>query len=135
MPSTLRAALVYSLILVATRLGLGLLRLYLLVPLIGTTLTAAFELPVLLIVAWSASRTLIHRCGVRRDLGQGALMGVITLAVLLAAEAVGSALMGRSLAEHLALYAGAPELMGLAGEILLAFFPAIQIALTHSRHR
>jgi hypothetical protein len=133
--ATLRAAFVYFLILFVIRLVGNVLRVYLLAPMIGHTMTALLEVPVLLLVAWVASRALINRFGMRRRLSHAALMGVVTLGLLIAAEALLSTSLGDSLDQFLRAFGRAPGGLGLLSAIILSFFPAIQVALARSRHR
>lgn len=135
MTATLRAAFVYFLILFGIRVIGNLLRVYLFAPMIGHTAAAMLEVPVLLVVAWIASRALINRFGMRRSLPHAAMMGAATLALLILAEAALFASFGDTLDQFLRAYGRAPGWLGLLSEVTLAFFPAIQVALARSRHR
>lgn len=135
MAATFRAALVYFAILFLIRVVGNVLRAYLFAPMIGHTLTALLEVPVVLVIAWVASRALINRFGMRRSLPQAAVMGAMTFVLLVAAEAALSTSLGDTLDQFLRAYGRAPGWLGLLSEITLAFFPAIQVALARSRHR
>lgn len=135
MAATLRAAFVYFLILFLIRLVGNVLRVYVFAPMIGHAMTAVLEIPVLLLLAWMVSRTLINCFGMRRRLSQAALMGVATLAMLLVAEAALSTSLGDSLDQFLRSFGRAPGGLGLLGAVILSFFPAVQVALARSRHR
>jgi hypothetical protein len=54
-------------------------------------------------------------------------MGATAFALLMLGEAAISILLGgRSLAGHVALYAHAPHLLGLAGQVVFALLPLIR---------
>ena len=135
MVATLAAAFVYFLILFLTRLAGNILSAYLLAPMIGHGLTAALELPVVLLIAWLSSRLLIRAFGMRRSLGHAAIMGAVTFALLLAGEALLSMGFGDSFAAVVGSFTRAQGVLGLLGALILAFFPAIQIALSRSQRR
>lgn len=135
MVATFAAAFCYFLILFVTRLAGNILRAYLFAPMIGHSMTAVLELPVVLLIAWISSRALIRVFGVRRGLPHAAAMGLITFVLLQAGEALLSMLFGDSPRLVLASYGYAPAWFGLAGALILAFFPAIQVALARSPRR
>ncbi|MFQ8431342.1 hypothetical protein [Amaricoccus sp. W119] len=135
MAATLAAACVYSLFLLIIRLIGNLLRVFLLAPMIGHALTAMLELPVILLIAWTASRVLIQIFGMRRNLPHAALMGALTFVMLVAGEAVVAVIAGESVTSILRSYGRAPAWLGLLGAFILAFFPAIQVALSRSMRR
>ena len=55
-------------------------------------------------------------------------MGLVALALLLLAELwVSTALAGRSVGEHLALYQTAPVLLGLIAQLAYAVFPLVRL--------
>ncbi|TPE50481.1 hypothetical protein [Amaricoccus solimangrovi] len=135
MAATFAAALVYFAILFLTRLAGNLLRVYLLAPMLGHALTAILELPVVLLIAWMASRALIRLFGMRRRLPHAAAMGALTFVLLILAEMLLSVLAGDRFVSVLRSYSGPPGALGLIGAFILAFFPAIQVALSRSLHR
>lgn len=84
----------------------------------------------MLLVSWFACRAIITRLAVPPHLAARIVMGAVALALLLTAEAaLGILVFGRSPAEHLALYADTPALLGLAGQLLFAMFPALMLRL------
>lgn len=135
MPAAFRAAFSYCLIVFAAGAVLGTLRLYLIAPMLGETLAVLLELPVMLAIAWSASRTVIDRSAMPRRIAEAAVMGAAALLLLLVAEAGLSLLLGRTLVQHLELYAALPAQLGLFGQVLYALFPAAQVQLASSRRR
>jgi hypothetical protein len=103
----------------------------LLSPLIGEMLAVLIELPVMLLVSWFICRALIEWFSVSSALAARVLMGATALALLLSAEVLMSVLLlDRSLAGHLELYQTAEGLTGLAGQIVFALFPGIQLMTT-----
>lgn len=135
MGATFAAGFVYFLILLVTRFAGNILRAYLLAPMIGHVMTAMLEMPVVLVIAWVSSRVLIRVFRMRRSLPHAAAMGVITFALLQGGEALLAMLFGDSPRLVLASYGYAPAWFGLAGALILAFFPAIQVALARSPRR
>ncbi len=109
---------------------LGVLRTLVLVPLLGELAAVLMELPVILSIAWLVCTRILRRWPL---LPPGALgMGGIAFLLLMGAEAgLSTLLAGRSLAEHLALYAQLPHLMGLVGQLAFALFPWIQARRSH----
>ena len=104
---------------------LGVLRTLVLMPLLGELTAVLMELPVILSIAWLVCTRILRRWPL---LPRGALgMGAIAFLLLMGAEAgLSTLLAGRSLAEHLALYAQLPHLMGLVGQLAFALFPWVQ---------
>ena len=104
---------------------LGVLRTLVLVPLLGEMAAVLVELPVILAVAWLVCARILRRWPLSPAAAVG--MGAIAFLLLMGAEASLSTLLaGRSLAEHLALYAQLPHQVGLAGQLAFAVIPWIQ---------
>lgn len=135
MTAALRAAVAYVLIVFAAGAVLGTLRTYLIAPIVGESWAVLLELPIMLVIAWSASRTVIDRSALPRRTGPAIAMGAAALAMLLVAEAGLSLLLGRSLAQHLELYSALPARLGLMGQVVYALFPLIEVQLAQSRRR
>ena len=110
---------------------LGVLRTLVLVPLLGELAAVLVELPLILTIAWRVCTRLLRRWPLSPRSALG--MGGIAFLLLMAAEAgLSTLLAGRSLAEHLALYAQLPHLVGLAGQLAFALFPWIQVRRSQS---
>jgi len=104
---------------------LGVLRTLVMVPLLGELAAVLVELPVILTIAWLVCTRILRRWPLSPNAAVG--MGAIAFLLLMGAEASLSALLaGRSLAEHLALYAQLPHQVGLAGQLAFAVIPWIQ---------
>jgi hypothetical protein len=71
----------------------------------------------------------------RRSLPQAALMGVATLVLLILAEALLSTSLGDTFGQFFMAYGRPAGNLGLLSEVILSFFPAIQVALSRSLHR
>jgi hypothetical protein len=109
----------------AAGLVLGVLRTLVLVPLLGEMTAVLVELPVILAVAWLVCTRILRRWPLSPAAAVG--MGAIAFLLLMGAEASLSTLLaGRSLAQHLALYAQLPHQVGLAGQLAFAVIPWIQ---------
>jgi len=120
------AGAIYFTVVFAAGFCLGVLRTLLVQPLLGPLAAVALELPIILGIAWIAcGRILRRRC---LSLGGAAMMGALAFVLLMLGEAMLSMLLGgRSWSAHLALYAKAHHQLGLAGQLLHALFPVIQV--------
>jgi hypothetical protein len=104
---------------------LGVLRTLVLVPLLGELAAVLVELPLMLTIAWLVCGRILRRWPLSPSSAIG--MGAIAFLLLMAAEAgLSTLLAGRSLAEHMALYAQLPHQLGLAGQLAFALFPWMQ---------
>ena len=104
---------------------LGVLRTLVMVPMLGELAAVLVELPVIMTIAWLVCARILKRWPLSPAAAAG--MGAIAFLLLMAAEAgLSTLLAGRSLAEHLALYARLPHQLGLAGQVAFAWFPWIQ---------
>jgi len=104
---------------------LGVLRTLVLAPLLGELVAVLVELPVILTIAWLVCARILRRWPLAPTAALG--MGSIAFLLLMAAEAgLSTLLAGRSLEEHLALYAQVPHQVGLAGQLVFAVFPWLQ---------
>ena len=129
------AGLAYFGIVFAIAFGLGILRISVANPLLGKTLAVIIELAILLTLAWKICRVLVARFQVPTPLNVRLLMGAVAFIVLMLAEISGSTPgFNRTLAEHFQQYREIAGILGLAGQIAFATFPAIQsIIETRSR--
>lgn len=121
-----KAGAIYFAAVFAAGFALGVVRTAALAPVAGPLLAVLVELPVILGFAWLVCARVLRRIPLVR--GEAVVMGAVAIALLLAGEAALSTLLaGRSLAEHLALYVEAPHLLGFAGQLAFAAFPALQV--------
>lgn len=131
MVSAINSGCVYFFFVFAAGFVLGALRMSLLAPLLGEMLSVLIELPIILLVSWLICRAVIKKFAVPVKLTARALMGTIALTLLLGAEVLLSVfLLSRSVSQHLELYQSAAGLTGLAGQIVFALFPSIQLVMT-----
>lgn len=120
------AALLYFSLVFAAGFMLGTLRIFLLIPRVGELAAVAIELPVMLLVGWIAAAVVIRWFGIPPALAARLRVGLIAFALLMAAElALTLFLFEKSAAEHVAAYRSASALLGLAGQIAFALFPAM----------
>lgn len=116
---------VYLVTVFAAGFVLGVVRTLVLVPLIGPLWAVLFELPVILAVAWLVCARILRRWPLSP--AAAAEMGAVAFTLLMLAEAgLSNLLAGRSLAEHLALYAQLPHQVGLAGQLAFGVLPWVQ---------
>ena len=116
---------VYVAAVFAAGFVLGVLRTLVLVPLLGELGAVLVELPVILTIAWLVCTRILRRWPLSPPAALA--MGAIAFLLLMLAEAgLSTLLAGRSLAEHLSLYANLPNQVGLAGQLAFAVFPWMQ---------
>jgi hypothetical protein len=124
-----KAGFLYFAIVFALGFLLGTIRVVALVPSFGETIAVAIESPIVLAASWLVCRSLLARFAVSAQVSSRIAMGASAFAFLMLSEAILATFgFGRSLAEHLAHYRSTPGLLGLAGQIAFALFPAIQLA-------
>mgnify|MGYP001287495984 CR=1 FL=1 len=106
---------------------LGVARTLALEPAFGPLWAVAMELPLMLAWAWwVCSRLLRRHPGL--STGAAVALGALAFGCLMVAEAALSlGLGGRSLAGHLALYREPSHALGLAGQLLFAAWPLVQV--------
>ncbi|MFN3371416.1 MAG: hypothetical protein ACK4Z0_07820 [Sphingomonadaceae bacterium] len=127
-----RAGLLYFLLVFGLGFLLGSLRVLLLAPWVGETLAVILELPIMLAAAWFICRALVRRLGVPATAAARLGMGALAFLLLIAAEiALGLALFARAPAEVAAGFRTRAGLLGLAGQILFAIFPWLQLRARH----
>ena len=128
MARAVRAGVLYFLAVFATGFVLGVLRTLFVAPHVGVLAAVAIELPIILAVAWWVSARLQR--GSSPTLRGAGLMGGTAFALLLLAEvSLSITLFGRTIAEHLSLYADADHRLGLAGQVAFALIPWLQARL------
>jgi hypothetical protein len=128
MARAVRAGVAYFLAVFAAGFVLGVLRTLFVAPRVGVLAAVAIELPIILAVAWWVSARLQRRStATLRDAG---LMGGTAFVLLMLAEtSLSIALFGRTIAEHLSLYADADHQLGFAGQVAFALIPWLQARL------
>jgi ABC-type uncharacterized transport system permease subunit len=121
------AAIAYFAPVFAAGFVLGTLRVLVLAPWVGETIAVLAELPVMLALSWVACRWAAARFGVRATWAARLTMGGAAFALLgLAETALAVLAFGRPLSEHWTHYREMPALLGLAGQLAFAIFPALQ---------
>lgn len=121
MPAVLAAAGSYFGAVFALGFVLGVVRTLMLLPMVGPTVAVAIELPLMLGASWWMAGRLRRRWPLAPTAALA--MGGIAFVLLMTAEAAISLASGRSLVQHLALYAEPAHQLGLAGQLAFALFP------------
>ena len=125
MSAAARLGLIYFAAVFAAGFVLGTVRTLVLIPRLGELGAVMVELPLILAVAWFVCGRLVRHRGLAAT--EAAAMGSIAFALLMVAEAgLSRWLGGRSLAEHLALYAEPAHLIGLMAQLAFAAFPMLR---------
>ncbi|MHA7871876.1 MAG: hypothetical protein ACX939_05960 [Hyphococcus sp.] len=122
------AGAVYFAAVFALGFVLGTLRVFVLEPIIGPLAAVLIELPFILGASWFVCGMLIRRFAVPAGVYARFFMGLVAFALLITAEYVLARYgFGRTGDEQLRAMASAPGAIGLAGQILFALFPLMQI--------
>jgi hypothetical protein len=123
-----QAGCLYFFVVFAAGFLMGTLRVVAIEPPVGETAAVLFEMPVMLAIAWFASRSTVSWFSVPARLRPRLAMGGLAFALLLLAE-IGVSVLAfqRTIAEHFEAYLAAPALLGLSGQIAFALFPATQL--------
>lgn len=129
MAAALKAGIAYFAIVFAAGFALGVLRVLAVAPRVGELGAVAIELPVILALSWLVCVWATRRFSVAAATGTRLVMGGVAFALLMAGEIGLSMLMGRSLAQHLAVYRTANGQLGLAAQVAFAAFPLLQARL------
>ena len=126
--AALQAGLLYFTGVFALGFALGGIRLVLLVPVFGEFLAVLIEVPVILSLSWLLCARAIEKIGLAALPGPRLLMGAVAFALLMLAEFLLARFMfGESTADYMAGFATAAGLLGLAGQIVFALFPLLQL--------
>lgn len=126
---TLKAGLAYFAVVFGAGFILGVLRTFFLVPRLGERLAELAEMPIMFVVIMIAARSLTRRFAVPPMTSARLGMGVLALALLLAAElALAVALQDRSLAEYIA---SRDPISGTVYLVMLVLFAAMPVLLGH----
>ncbi len=132
MSSSVKAGAIYFLIVFCAGFLLGTLRVLFIVPKIGELFAVLFELPVILTIAWQASKKLIKNFVIPTTHTARLTMGMAAFLLLMLAEfGLSVFIFDRTIAQHLASYKNLPALIGFVGQVIFFFIPAIQLDRTH----
>jgi hypothetical protein len=124
MKTSLRAGLLYFVVVFAFGFALGAIRSLWVAHLTDELTAVLLELPLMLAISWIACGKVIRLTKLPGGLGRSMMMGASALALLLAAEAGLATLgFGKTLHEHLANYRAAPNVIGLLGQMAFGAFP------------
>jgi hypothetical protein len=94
---------------------------------VGRLLAVVIELPIMLGASWLVAGLLMRRLAVGVGLLPRIVMGGSAFVLLMGAEAaISVGLLGRTVAQHVALYGEASHALGLLGQICFALIPAVQ---------
>lgn len=119
------AGAVYFAAVFAAGFVLGVLRALVLQPQVGPVPAVLIELPLILGFAWWACAHILRRVRLAPD--QAVAMGAVAFSLLMLGEACISVWpAGRSLSQHLALYAQTAHVLGLVGQLGFACIPWLQ---------
>jgi hypothetical protein len=125
----LKAGLAYFAVVFSAGFALGAIRFLIVSPRIGELPAVLLELPLMLMVSWTASRWLIRSFNVNGELTARLVMGAFAFGLVMMAEAALSVFgFGRTISEHLEAFRAIPVLLGLAGQVAFAIFPVLQRA-------
>ena len=127
MDAVIKAGLAYFGAVFVVGFMLGAVRVLLLVPRLGETVSVLLEVPVILAVSWRLSGWTTQEFRVSSAVSRRLLMGVVAFALLMLAEmGVSVFAFGRSIEAHFAAYRSSQGLIGLIAQIAFAFIPLMQ---------
>ena len=128
MDAVIKAGLAYFGAVFVVGFMLGAVRVLLLVPRLGETVSVLLEVPVILAVSWRVSGWTTREFRVSSAVPRRLLMGVVAFALLMLAEiGVSVFAFGRSIEDHFAAYRSSQGVIGLIAQIAFAFIPLMQI--------
>ena len=124
------AGAVYFLAVYVVGFVLGTARVLFVAPRLGATGAVLIELPVMLAASWIACRWIVGRMAVPSRAPARLAMGASAFALLMLAEtALGRLAFGQTLAVQIAAMREIPGLIGLAGQMLFALVPLLQLGV------
>ena len=107
--------------------ALGAIRVLVLVPRLGATVSVLLESPLILSASWLLSKAAVKRFEVPEQIAARALMGATAFAVLMSGEfAVFVFVFGKPWSTFRGSFATVPGAIGLAAQIAFAMFPVLQ---------
>ena len=132
---TVAAGLAYFVMAFGAGFLLGTVRVFLLIPRLGETIAVIVELPIMLLFCWVTARWLIACFDVAPRMSRRLAMGGLAFALLMLGElGISTIGFGRTIAGHVDQFADRSAILGLAGQIAFAMFPAMQLG-TRPRER
>ncbi len=118
------AGVFYAVGVFAIGFMLGAVRVMFLVPLLGTTLAVAIELPIILTASWVLCGRAILLKQVSTEAPVRVAMGLAAFGVVMVGDLlVGLFIFGLSTNDYVTRYSEFANMLGLAGQILFAIFP------------
>ncbi len=124
MPVVVRAALAYFLPVFAVAFVLGVLRLYVVIPLTGPLIAVALEVPVILGLSWLVAGRVLQRWP--RAQPHRLVMGALSFLLLMLAELALATAFGETPGQFLAAMATPHGALGLSGQLGFALIPALR---------
>ena len=119
------ASLAYFAVVFAAAVVMGALRVTFIAPQVGALIAVAFEVPVILGLAWVVAGRVLRRWPL--DAGQRIAMGAMAFAILMISEFVLATLVfARPAASYIAAMATLPGALGLAGQVGFALVPVLR---------
>jgi hypothetical protein len=106
---------------------LGAIRVLVVAPRLGELVATLIELPIILTAAWIICERVSARFLVPDRWRPRLAMGGVAFALLMLAELGLSVLLGNSIGEHLDAYRSLHGALGLAGQMIFAMFPLVQV--------
>lgn len=128
------AGISYFAIVFAAGFALGVVRTLWLAPTLGAPAAVATELPFMLAASWFAAIFVAQKLNIGADLRARLIMGEAAFALLMSAEfALAYFAFGRSPLQQIAEWRTLEGVIGLAGQIAFAAFPALQAVIMRKR--
>jgi len=103
-----------------------------LVPRVGVLWAVMLETPVILTASWIVCGWVLRRWAVSACTGRRLTMGGVAFVLLLLAEALLALVIGLGPTAYFASWGTAPGALGLAGQLVFAFFPLARMRASES---
>jgi len=122
------AGALYALVVFLIGFIFGTVRVLLLAPRLGEIPAVVLETPVMLAPSWFVCRWCVNWLNVPRTFPTRSIVGAVAFVVLMAAEiSLAVLVFRRSATESITAYESVPGAIGLAGQIVFAMFPVVQV--------
>jgi hypothetical protein len=125
--SAVKAGAAYFALVFLVGFALGVVRVGLLIPRVGTFWAVLCELPVILTASWFVCGWVLRRFAVPAQAGHRIAMGAVAFVLLITAEVLLATAFGQSPSAYLAKFETPEGALGLAGQVVFGLFPWLRL--------
>ena len=128
--SSAKAGVAYAVTVFAIGFLLGIARILLLAPRVGSTIAVSVEVPIILTASWYVSSIWMKRLAVGAENRTRIFVGAVAFVTLMILElALSIGLFRRSIGEYLAELRSLAGAIGLAAQVCFATFPLLNVVV------